>query len=722
MTNFLARLPLAALATCLASGAAMTAAVPAALAGELQAGEAGPMAYVFDGLDGPDLATAPGFAPVQAAAAPSAADSPPTMQPAPVRLALADPVSPPPFLSQPFLPSSLVAAPILAPAFLSPASPVQPVVTLLAASRPALVLPPLPPLDEQTATALAKPANQPASLLATAAALPQGPMPDGTSLVALSLPPAAEPAGADAPGLAAVTTDPAEPADAQRDAHGELLPLDAAQPPLLGPAPSGRMKPAVLSRLDGPGPLPPVRPLAQLVGPPLTSEAASAPTDPGDASPLADPDPAPEPAAATAKPGETESLTDAIIASLKGNPEIQIALAQQDDAKYGVMEARAGYLPKVDVTGAWGREFARTVPQTPTQRFRTEATVSLNQNLWDFGVTINDIKRARATYRARSGARARRSRPSPTISPMPILACCCSRSWSNWRKAKSLRSRRSCASSPCRRISGSPPRPMSNARRPGLKTCVRSCWIAPARWNRRAMTYKRLTDHMPLTAADVPAAGQALPESAEAAVDMIDTRSPRLAQAVEDRRSLDKQYDSQADTTLPRFGLSIASDYRRDVLGATGRAFDARAMVTFSYQLYNGGATTAIKHRIGARLRQADFELDRRRREVEQDIRIDYAALGAAKEKIATIEDEITSAQRVADLYKQQFRGGRRTVFDLLDSEQLLFGARAKQIANQLALRAAEYRVLQKLGGLFDLVSGGQPLPALAVPAPGSDD
>jgi len=98
-------------------------------------------------------------------------------------------------------------------------------------------------------------------------------------------------------------------------------------------------------------------------------------------------------------------------------------------------------------------------------------------------------------------------------------------------------------------------------------------------------------------------------------------------------------------------------------------------------------------------------------REVEQDIRIDYASLGAAREKIATIEAEITSAERVADLYKQQFRGGRRTVFDLLDAEQLLFAARAKETANRIALRAAEYRVLQKLGGLFDLVSGGQPLP-----------
>lgn len=50
-------------------------------------------------------------------------------------------------------------------------------------------------------------------------------------------------------------------------------------------------------------------------------------------------------------------------------------------------------------------------------------------------------------------------------------------------------------------------------------------------------------------------------------------------------------------------------------------------------------------------LRQAGYEFDRRRREVGQDIRIDCAALGATNEKIATITDGITSAQRVADFY-----------------------------------------------------------------------
>lgn len=739
MSYFIARMPLTVLATSLAAGVAMPATIV-----PVRAAEAEPMAYVLDGLDvldGPDLVSAPSPAGPQSVAAglaydlaadaetaagvavpakPAALDAA-LPKPAPVQYAFNEPLKQPFFNAQ-FPPS----------VFFARASLVQPVVPLLAAAR-AVLVPALP---------LAFPQPQPQS----------------------------EPKSqAEATAFASTTIDltvaePAEMAALPLDALGELLPLDSAQPPLLGAAllkpaavqpaavqsagaPSLKAQAAVLSRLDGPGPLPAPRPLSVLLaaadvsppnGGPAAAGAVYGPKADPEAAPVsdavsgpaisglidADPDPTPSATAAPAPvmPGETESLTDAIIASLKGNPEIQIALAQQDDAKYGVREAQAGYLPKVDLTAGWGRELARTLPQDPTQRFRTEATISLNQNLWDFGVTINDIKRARATYRAAQwGTREKIEAISYEIANAYLGVLL-------QQKLVKLAEDEIASIKKILRI-------ITVQKDLGLTTPadveraqtrlenVRSQLLDRTSALEQARNaYKRLTNHMPLTAADVPAAGQALPESAEAAVDLIDVRSPRLAQAVEDRRSLDKQYDSQADTTLPRFGLTIASDYRRDVLGSTGRAFDARAMLTFSYQIYNGGATTAIKRRIGARLRQADYELDRRRREVEQDIRIDYAGLGAAKEKIATIEDEIASAQRVADLYKQQFRGGRRTVFDLLDSQQLLFGARAKQIANQLALRAAEYRVLQKLGGLFDLVSGGQPLPALAVPAPGSDD
>ncbi len=647
MPHFPARLSLTALAAGLAAGAAV--AVSAARAAEPAAfpsGAAGPppLTYVLDGLDGPDLVThsGAGMGHAAAAAAETPAPAVPPEAPAVIRFAMARELLPAPF----------------APAILTD------------------IVPPLP--VER-------------SLPRRAPVMPQGPMPDGSTLAARLGPDVGPPATRSGP-----------------DTETELPPLDPEQPGVAAAPPPPRM---VLSRLDGLGPLP--APAADPTPPDAT------PPDPmaADAEDLGAPAPV-----SPATPGEAESLTDAIVASLRGNPEIQISLAQQDDARYGVNEARANYLPHVDVSGAWGREFARTIPQAPTQRYRSEATISLNQNLWDFGVTINDIKRARASYRsAQWGTRERIEAISYDIANAYLgvllqqnLVTLADGEIASVRKIlRIVTVQKDLGLTTSADVERAQTR-LDNVRSQLLD---RQSALEQAR-----NAYKRLTNHMPLRAAEVPAAGSALPESADVAVDLIDTRSPRLAQAVEDRRSLDKQYDSQADSALPRLGLTIASDYRQDVLGSTGRAVDARAMVTFSYRLYNGGAATAIKHRIAARLRQADYELDRRRREVEQDIRIDYSSLGAAREKIATIEAEIASAERVADLYKQQFRGGRRTVFDLLDAEQLLFAAKAKQAANLIALRAAEYRVLQKLGGLFDLVSGGQALPELAQPAPGSDD
>ncbi|WP_298172309.1 TolC family outer membrane protein [Novosphingobium sp.] len=598
MPHRLARLPLTALVTGLAAGAALAVSAARAAEPAPTLPPAPGLAYVLEGLDGPDLVTVPGTGPRQTAP------------------------SPPPPLPQPDL--AEVSMPVL----------------------------------------------------------PQGPMPDGSTLAARMVDGAASLPGGEA----------------------ELPRLDHAQPAAADAPPPPR---TILSKLDLPSPVPARRPVA----PP--SAPAVADTDAPDLAPAA---------LAPATPEGTESLTEAIIASLKGNPEIQISLAQQDDARYAVNEARASYLPRIDLTGAWGREFARTIPQAATQRFRSEATISLNQNLWDFGVTINDIKRARASYRAAQwGTRERIEAISYDIANA-YLGVLLQQNLVTLAEGEIASVRKILRIVTVQKDLGLTT-PADVERAQTRLDNVRSQLLdRQSALEQARNAYKRLTDHMPLRAAEVPAAGAALPESADIAVDLIDTRSPRLAQAVEDRRSLDKQYDSQADTALPRLGLSIASDYRQDVLGATGRAIDARAMVTFSYRLYNGGAATATKRRIAARLRQADFELDRRRREVEQDIRIDYASLGAAREKIATIEAEIASAQRVADLYKQQFRGGRRTVFDLLDAEQLLFAAKAKQTANQIALRAAEYRVLQKLGGLFDLVSGGQPLPDLEQPAPGDGD
>lgn len=493
-----------------------------------------------------------------------------------------------------------------------------------------------------------------------------------------------------------------------RDSNGELLPVNEEQQggALARPQPDGSDRTAPSTELpprdagakqefdQGPDP----RDLSGSDVDAVTGDAASPPDD------------------------AVESLRDAIVASLKQNPEIQIALAQQDDALYGVDEARAGYLPHVEVQAGWGREYTQTATQASSQRYRTEATITLNQNIWDFGVTSNDIRRARASYRsAQWGTRERIEAISYDITNAYLAVLL-------QQKLLVLTANEIAAVKKIVRIVTvqkdlglTTPADVGRAQT-RLENVQSLLLDRKSALEQARSAYKRLTNHLPAQVQDLPLAGAALPQTVEDAVDMMESRSPRLAQAVEDRRSLDRQYDSQSGTFFPRVGFQVQGNHKEDVLGNTGRANDARAMITLSYKLFNGGADLALKRRIGARLRQADYELDRRRREVEQDIRIDYEALNAARQKIATINAEIDSAQKVADLYKQQFREGRRTVFELLDSQQVLFNARANQYTNEIAMRAAEYRVLQKLGGLFDLVSEGEPLGPISVPAPGTPD
>ena len=116
--------------------------------------------------------------------------------------------------------------------------------------------------------------------------------------------------------------------------------------PLAGPMPDGTTLASVNRRPVGDGGI------GLTAAPAMSalSDDSTAPDDTPQAGPKSAEPPIEPPADAT------ESLRDAIVAALKGNPDIQISLAQQDDAYYGVAEARAAWLPHLDATVGYGRE------------------------------------------------------------------------------------------------------------------------------------------------------------------------------------------------------------------------------------------------------------------------------------------------------------------------------------------------------------------------------
>lgn len=463
--------------------------------------------------------------------------------------------------------------------------------------------------------------------------------------------------------------------------------------------------------------LPPARKTDAPVQPAPARQAAAADAapSPSAADPLAETEP--EDPAASTEP--VESLRDNIVAALKGNPDIQISLAQQDDARYGVHEAWSGYLPRVDLSVGYGPEISRVGSDgDATTEFRTEASATLTQNIWDFGVTTNDIARARAVYRSAQWATREQIESIAYDITNNYLGLLQQQKLVDLAKGEIAATKRILRMVTIQKDLGLTSAADVSRAQARLDNVQSQLLDRQSALQQARDAYKRLTGHLPGRAVDLPPTTEKdLPPTVDAAVEMIDERSPRMAQALEDRKSLAKQYAGQTGTFFPHVSLLLQGNHKYDVQGATGLTRDARAVVQLTYS-FNGGADYATRKRLGARLREADYELERRRREVETDLRADFEALRAARAKIDTINSEIGQAAKVADLYRQQFREGKRSVFDLLDSQQVLYTARSNAVANQIAMNAAEYRVLQKLGGLFDLVSSREPLPPLVMPAP----
>jgi outer membrane protein, adhesin transport system len=406
-----------------------------------------------------------------------------------------------------------------------------------------------------------------------------------------------------------------------------------------------------------------------------------------------------------------EALADSVQAALTSNPEVQIAKAREDDARYGVSEARAAYLPRVDLSAGTGPEYSLADAADSITTRRGDASITTRQLLWDFGLTINDIRRARKIYEAASeNTRERVEDISFQIATAYVGVL-------QRQRLVELTTDNVTAHEKILRI-------VSTQKELGLSTGAdvsrvdaqlariqstlldRISELEQAKEN-----FRRLTGRLPGDLMEPPLADAVLPMDADAAAALINERNPRLKQVLANRASIERQLASNNANFLPRIEAEVQGNYKNDVQGDTNRNMDGRAIVQMRYNLFNGGADRAVSNRLKARIREQGFEVERVKREVEQDVRSDFSALRAAREKVSRINTEVDSAGKVVELYLEQFKTSKRNAFDLLESQQALFAARTTLVGNQYQSLLSGYRVLQKLGLLFTTIVEAPPSP-----------
>ena len=127
-------------------------------------------------------------------------------------------------------------------------------------------------------------------------------------------------------------------------------------------------------------------------------------------------------------------------------------------------------------------------------------------------------------------------------------------------------------------------------------------------------------------------------------------------------------------------------------------------MLRMRYNLYRGNSDQARNQQFAHLVEKAKQIRNNTRRQVEQEVRLAWVARDAINSQVPVLEDYVTDAQQTKEAYVKQFDLGRRTLLDLLNTENEMISARQSLVTARFDLLFNEYRLFHAMGELLTVV------------------
>ncbi|MBA4502781.1 TolC family outer membrane protein [Marinobacterium marinum] len=120
------------------------------------------------------------------------------------------------------------------------------------------------------------------------------------------------------------------------------------------------------------------------------------------------------------------------------------------------------------------------------------------------------------------------------------------------------------------------------------------------------------------------------------------------------------------------------------------------------YNIFNGGSDRATQRAAHHRIGQAESMRDKACVDLRQTATIAWAEQGNLKQKLTLLQQHKESSSNVVEAYRQQYDIGRRSLLDVLDSENEAFQAERSYVQGQYDLMLTRLQVLNSMGSLLD--------------------
>lgn len=371
------------------------------------------------------------------------------------------------------------------------------------------------------------------------------------------------------------------------------------------------------------------------------------------------------------------TLAEAAQQAVLQNPEVQArwrafngTLAQQD-------AARGGYFPRVDITAGTGREHLEQPNQADKDFNRRGFSASLNQMLFDGFATRSEVRRLGYVKLVRyfelldvsENIASEASRAYYDVLRYRNLVKLAEENYGQHRLLFDQMEQRAKAGVG-RRVDFEQAGGRLALSESNLLTEVTNLHDVSAR-------YQRIIGELPPADMAEPALlKQGVPSTSNAAAMEAIKQSPVISAAIENIRSSQMEQDGRNAGFMPRVELRARQDLDHNRDGILGSRQDRVVEMVLNYNLFRGGADSALKRQAAENLNASKDLRDKACRDVRQTIAIAYNDTLRIAEQLRYLDAHQLASEKARDAYRKQFDIGQRTLLDLLDTENELFQAR----------------------------------------------
>ncbi|MGR0278955.1 TolC family outer membrane protein [Marinomonas dokdonensis] len=192
-----------------------------------------------------------------------------------------------------------------------------------------------------------------------------------------------------------------------------------------------------------------------------------------------------------------------------------------------------------------------------------------------------------------------------------------------------------------------------------------------------------------------------IPDSLDVAIKQALAKNPAIEGSKWDVRATESFQKISDSSLYPSINFSLERSWDNNLDGDEGPSEDLLAMFRLSYDIYSGGNQKRQKEVAVQQNVQASEIRRNTIRDTELTVRLAWAAYEATVGQKEHIRQYVISTKESQIAYEKQFRLGRRTLLDVLDSENELFQARQDYVNADYDQLFSEFRLFNAKGELM---------------------